>query len=45
MEHMGDISKIFNPGTIALIGATEKEHSVGRIILDNLLLWSRGRYS
>ena len=38
MEHMGDISKIFNPGTIALIGATEKEHSVGRIIIDNLLL-------
>lgn len=30
--------KIFNPETIALIGATEKEHSVGRIILDNLLL-------
>jgi len=35
---MGDIRKIFNPETIALIGATEKEHSVGRIILDNLLL-------
>ncbi|OPY68937.1 MAG: Acetyltransferase Pat [Syntrophorhabdus sp. PtaU1.Bin002] len=30
--------QIFNPETIALIGATEKEHSVGRIILDNLLL-------
>ncbi|NLW36710.1 MAG: GNAT family N-acetyltransferase [Syntrophorhabdus aromaticivorans] len=35
---MGDMRKIFNPETIALIGATEKEHSVGRIILDNLLL-------
>lgn len=34
---MGDIRKIFNPDTIALIGATEKEHSVGRILLDNLL--------
>jgi len=35
---MGDIRTIFNPETIALIGATEKEHTVGRIILDNLLL-------
>jgi acetyltransferase len=35
---MGDIRKIFYPGTIALVGATEKQGSVGRIILDNLLL-------
>ena len=29
---------LFNPRTIALVGATEKENSVVRIILDNLLL-------
>ena len=34
---MGDIKKIFNPETIALIGATEEEKTVGRIILENLL--------
>ncbi|RPJ10597.1 MAG: acetyl-CoA synthetase, partial [Deltaproteobacteria bacterium] len=34
---MGDIKKIFNPETIALIGATEEEKTVGRVILENLL--------
>jgi acetyltransferase len=34
---MGDIKKIFNPETIALIGASEEERAVGRIILENLL--------
>ena len=34
---MGDIKKIFNPETIALIGATEEEKTVGRTILENLL--------
>jgi acetyltransferase len=35
---MGKIGNIFDPKTIALIGATERENAVGRIILDNLLL-------
>lgn len=35
---MGDIKKMLNPATIALIGATEKEDSVGRVTLENLLL-------
>ena len=34
---MGDIGKIFNPGTIALIGAREKEGSLGAALLGNLL--------
>ena len=29
---------LFNPRAVALVGATEKEGSVGRVILDNLLL-------
>jgi len=33
---------MFDPKTIALIGATEKEGAVGRTILDNLL-WSKER--
>jgi len=35
---MGDLKKLFNPETIALIGATEEEGTVGRAILRNLLL-------
>jgi len=31
------MNKLFNPGTIALIGASEKEGSVGRAIMENLL--------
>ena len=34
---MGRIQVMFNPNTIALIGATEKEGAVGRTILENLL--------
>ena len=34
---MGDIRKMFNPETIALIGATEREGSVGKSALENLL--------
>jgi acetyltransferase len=34
---MGHIQVMFNPKTIALIGATEKEGAVGRTILENLL--------
>lgn len=32
------IRKMFDPGTVALIGATEREDAVGRSILENLLL-------
>lgn len=35
---MGDTGKMFNPKTIALIGATDKAGSIGRSILSNLLL-------
>ncbi len=34
---MGDLHKIFNPRTIAVIGATEKEGSFGRATLENVL--------
>ncbi|MEW6333825.1 MAG: bifunctional acetate--CoA ligase family protein/GNAT family N-acetyltransferase [Thermodesulfobacteriota bacterium] len=34
---MGDLQKIFNPSTIAVIGATEKEGSFGRAVLENAL--------
>lgn len=35
---MERIKKFFNPDSIALVGATEKDGAPGRIILDNLLL-------
>ena len=35
---MGDIKTMFDPKSIALIGASDKERSAGRIILENLLL-------
>jgi acetyltransferase len=35
---MGDIGRMFNPKTIALIGATDKANSIGKSILSNLLL-------
>jgi acetyltransferase len=34
---MGRLQVMFNPGTVALIGATEKRGAVGRTILENLL--------
>ena len=34
---MGNLNSIFNPGSIVLIGASDKEGSVGRIIFTNLL--------
>jgi acetyltransferase len=34
---MGHIKTMFDPRTIALVGATEKEGSVGRVLLENLL--------
>ncbi len=32
------IDKIFNPSSVAIIGATERENSVGRSIVENLLV-------
>jgi len=40
---ISDIKRMFNPEAIALIGATEKEGSVGRDILENLYYWSKER--
>ena len=34
---MGSIREMLNPHTVALIGATEKENSIGRAVLANLL--------
>ncbi len=34
---MGDISKMFNPRTIAVVGATDTAGSIGRALLENLL--------
>ena len=31
------MKKLFNPSTVAVIGATEREGSVGRTVLENLL--------
>jgi acetyltransferase len=38
LEKRADIKKIFNPETVALIGATDEDGTVGRTILQNLLL-------
>jgi acetyltransferase len=40
---MGNIRKLLNPNTIALIGATERENSLARTLMENLLL-SEGRH-
>ncbi|HVN95016.1 MAG TPA: bifunctional acetate--CoA ligase family protein/GNAT family N-acetyltransferase [Syntrophorhabdaceae bacterium] len=34
----GDIKRMFNPKTVALIGATDKEGAIGRTVLMNLLM-------
>jgi acetyltransferase len=34
---MGDLQRLFNPASIAVIGATEKEGSFGRAVLENAL--------
>ena len=39
---MGNLRKVLNPDTIALIGATAEEGTAGRTLLENLLL-SKGR--
>jgi len=38
---MGDLQKIFNPATIAVIGATDKEGTFGRAVLENALTSGR----
>ena len=43
MKEMGDLKLMFDPKTITLIGASEKEGSVGRAILENLLLFKGGK--
>jgi acetyltransferase len=37
----GDIKRMLNPATIAVIGATEKEGTPGRTLLENLCSWSK----
>jgi acetyltransferase len=39
----GDLRKMLNPETIALIGATDRPGAVGRVLLENLYYWSRER--
>ncbi|OPY63628.1 MAG: Succinyl-CoA ligase (ADP-forming) subunit alpha [Syntrophorhabdaceae bacterium PtaU1.Bin034] len=39
---MSSLKRMFDPVTVAVIGATEREGSVGRTVLENLLL-SKGR--
>jgi acetyltransferase len=39
----GDLKRMLNPESIALIGATEKEGSVGRDVFENLYYWSKER--
>ncbi|MGD0229451.1 MAG: GNAT family N-acetyltransferase [Syntrophorhabdales bacterium] len=39
---MGSLKSMFDPSTVAIIGATENEGSVGRAVLENMLL-SKGR--
>ena len=34
---MGDLSELFAPGRVAVVGATEREGSVGRAIVENLI--------
>jgi len=35
---LGDIRFMLNPKTVALIGATQREDSIGRTVMENLLL-------
>jgi len=39
----GDIKRMLSPQTIAVIGATDKEGSIGRALLENLFSWSSDR--
>jgi acetyltransferase len=33
---MGSLLNVFNPGSVALLGASDKEGSVGKIVITNL---------
>ena len=41
---MGSIERMFDPETVAVIGATERERSVGRAIMENLISWREGDF-
>ena len=43
MKEIGEPEALFNPKTVALIGASEKEGSVGRAVLENLILFKDRR--
>jgi len=34
---MGSLKRMFDPATVALIGASDKENAPGRAVLENLL--------
>jgi len=40
---MGSIERMFEPETVAVIGATEREGSVGRAIMENLVMGKNAR--
>jgi len=40
---LGSIERMFDPETVAVIGATDREGSVGRAIMENLLEWRSNR--
>ena len=40
---LGELHKLFNPRTVALIGASEEEGTVGKAVLENLLTSPRER--
>jgi acyl-CoA synthetase (NDP forming) len=42
VQEIGEPKALFNPKTVALIGASEKEGSVGRAVLENLMLFKEG---
>ena len=42
---MGDIGRMFNPKSVALVGASDKPASFGRAILHNLLRGAGGAFS
>ena len=42
LYHMGQLKEIFNPQDVAVIGASEKEGSISRTILGNLLASFKG---
>ena len=41
----GDLKRMLNPETMAVIGASEKKGSTGRTLLENLLQTSKERRS